>query len=114
MYPGVRWAENIACMCKTKALNIFSVKPEGSGILRRPWIRLEDNIKMDQMAMGLYGIVCWSSDVRKQMRLSAEIDSGSAYREIDHIFESESPLPSSQKPSVGPCLNNTNRLSVPV
>jgi len=62
MYPEVRWAENIACMCKTKTLYILSVKSEGGGILRRPWLGLEDNIKMDQMATGLYGIVCWSSD----------------------------------------------------
>ena len=60
MYPGVIWAENIACMCKTKTLYILSVKPEGRGLLRRPRFRLEDNIKMDQIVMGLYGIVCWS------------------------------------------------------
>ena len=56
--PTVRWAENIACMCKTKTLYILSVKPEGSGLLRRPRLRMEDNIKMDQMAMGQYGIMC--------------------------------------------------------
>ena len=53
----IRWAGHVASMVETRGVyRVLVGKPEGKRPLGRPWLRWEDNIKMDLQEVGCGGM----------------------------------------------------------
>ena len=55
----MRWAGHVAGMGERRSVyRVLVRKPEGKRPLGRPWLRWEDNIKMDLQEVGYGGMGC--------------------------------------------------------
>jgi hypothetical protein len=67
----MRLAGHVACMGKERKMyKVLVGKPEGRRLLRRPWLRWEDGIRMDLREIG-WGVVEWIQLAHDRNRVNA-------------------------------------------